>query len=196
METSSTMVVTVLALLLLVASQSVDAFQSHLAASTTTHRPFATTRLFSSTQETAKQYPIEKTEDEWKEILTPDQFYILRKEGTETPGASALNQISVEKNGEADAGTFCCAACQNPLFVASTKYDSGTGWPSFYAPVTNSAIDLNTDYKLVVPRSECVCSQCGGHLGHVFEGKRRKTKRCALHQPLRCPETRIHTRTV
>lgn len=164
------MVVAFLALLLAV-SQSVDAFQSHLAA-TARQRPFATKRLFSSTQE-RKQYPIEKTEDEWKEILTPDQFYILRKEGTETPGASALNKISVEKNGAADAGTFCCAACQNPLFVASTKYDSGTGWPSFYAPVTNSAIDLNTDYKLVVPRSECVCSQCGGHLGHVFEGKRK-----------------------
>jgi len=114
-------------------------------------------------------YPIEKTDDEWKEILTPDQYYILRKEGTETPGASILNQISVEKNGPADAGTFCCAGCGNPLFLASAKYDSGTGWPSFFQPLTNSAVGLQTDYKLVVPRTECVCSQCGGHLGHVFE---------------------------
>jgi peptide-methionine (R)-S-oxide reductase len=115
-------------------------------------------------------FPIEKTDDEWKELLTPDQYYILRKEGTETPGASVLNQISVEKNGPADAGTFCCAGCGNPLFLASAKYDSGTGWPSFFQPLANSAVGLRTDYKLVVPRTECVCSRCGGHLGHVFEG--------------------------
>jgi len=114
-------------------------------------------------------YPFQKTDDEWKEILTPDQYYVLRREGTETPGASPLNQISPEKNGAADAGTFCCAGCGNPLFLASSKYDSGTGWPSFWAPVSASAVALKTDYKLIVPRSECVCSKCGGHLGHVFE---------------------------
>ena len=125
----------------------------------------------STVTEDGPRFPIEKTDDEWKEILTPDQYYILRKEGTETPGASVLNQISVEKNGEADAGTFCCAGCGHPLFTASSKYDSGTGWPSFYQPVSASAVALQTDYKLVVPRTEVVCSQCGGHLGHVFEGK-------------------------
>jgi len=124
----------------------------------------------SSESATTKRRVIEKTDDEWKDILTPDQYYILRKEGTETAGASMLNNISVTKNGADDEGTFCCAGCNNPLFVADTKFDSGTGWPSFYSPVTNSAVDLNTDFKLIVPRTECVCSQCGGHLGHVFEG--------------------------
>lgn len=110
-------------------------------------------------------YPIQKSDDEWKAILTPDQYYILRKEGTETPGVSPLNQI---KAG-VDEGTFSCAGCSSPLFVAQHKYESGTGWPSFYQPISNSAITLKTDYKLVLPRTECVCSQCGGHLGHVFE---------------------------
>eukprot|EP00536_Pseudo-nitzschia_multiseries_P014161 jgi/Psemu1/213897/e_gw1.663.15.1 len=128
------------------------------------------TRLWNTDTDTTETvFPVSKTDDEWKEILTPDQYYILRKEGTETPGASPLNAISVDKNGPSDAGTFVCAGCDNPLFVADAKYDSGTGWPSFFAPVTSSAVRLDTDFKLVVPRTECVCSQCGGHLGHVFE---------------------------
>jgi peptide-methionine (R)-S-oxide reductase len=124
--------------------------------------------------EDGPRFPIEKTDDEWKELLTPDQYYILRREGTETSGASVLNQISIEKNGSADSGTFCCAGCGNPLFLASTKYDSGSGWPSFYQPLSSSAVGLQTDYKLVVPRTECVCNRCGGHLGHVFEGTNGK----------------------
>ena len=131
-----------------------------------------------ATTEDGPRFPIEKTDEEWKELLTPDQYYILRKEGTETPGASVLNQISVEKNGQADEGTFCCAGCGHPLFIADAKYDSGTGWPSFYQPVSASAVALQTDYKLVVPRTEVVCSQCGGHLGHVFEGKKMSSSRC------------------
>mmetsp|Transcript_12801 Transcript_12801/g.23911 ORF Transcript_12801/g.23911 Transcript_12801/m.23911 type:complete len:282 (+) Transcript_12801:58-903(+) len=109
-----------------------------------------------------KSRPVEKTDEEWKELLTPEQYYVLRKEGTETPGASELNNVK-------EPGTFCCAGCGSPLFITETKYDSGTGWPSFYAPVTSSAIDLDTDFKLLFPRTECSCSQCGGHLGHVFE---------------------------
>jgi peptide-methionine (R)-S-oxide reductase len=112
-----------------------------------------------------RAFPIQKTDEEWKAILTPEQYYVLRKEGTETPGASPLNNI---KAG-IDEGTFCCAGCGSPLFVADAKFDSGTGWPSFFEPISNSAIKLETDYKLVIPRTECVCSQCGGHLGHVFE---------------------------
>lgn len=127
--------------------------------------PIATT----TATEDGPRFPIEKTDDEWKELLTPDQYYILRKEGTETPGASVLNQISIEKNGSEDFGTFCCAGCGNPLFLAATKFESGSGWPSFYQPLSSSAVDLQTDYKMVVPRTECVCNQCGGHLGHVFE---------------------------
>lgn len=119
-----------------------------------------------SEQQTKSQnyaLPIEKTEDEWKEILTDDQYYILRKEGTETPGVSELNYVK-------ESGTFCCAGCGAPLFVTDAKFDSGTGWPSFFQPVTSSAVSLNTDFKLIFPRTECSCSQCGGHLGHVFEG--------------------------
>ena len=113
----------------------------------------------SSTIDKAQKYPIEKTDAEWKELLTPDQYYILRKEGTETPGASILNQISIEKNGPIDAGTFCCAGCGCPLFLTSAKFDSGTGWPSFYQPLTGSVVGLKTDYKMVVPRTECVCNE-------------------------------------
>jgi methionine-R-sulfoxide reductase len=132
----------------------------------------------SSPSETKKQQqqegrlrPVEKTDEEWKEVLTPEQYYILRKEGTEAPNSSILNKISVEKNGKEDKGSFICAGCKSPLFVANAKFDSGTGWPSFFAPITSSAVDLNTDYKLIVPRTEVTCSQCGGHLGHVFDGK-------------------------
>jgi peptide-methionine (R)-S-oxide reductase len=113
---------------------------------------------------TAKSHPVERTDEEWQELLTPDQYYVLRKEGTETPGASELNFVK-------EPGTFVCAGCGSPLFVTDAKYDSGTGWPSFFAPITSSAIDLDTDFKLLFPRTECSCSQCGGHLGHVFEGE-------------------------
>jgi peptide-methionine (R)-S-oxide reductase len=111
---------------------------------------------------TSTSYPITKTDEQWREELTAEQYYILRKQGTETPGASPLNFVK-------DSGTFCCAGCGSPLFVTGAKYDSGTGWPSFFAPISSSAIDLDTDYKLLLPRTECSCSQCGGHLGHVFE---------------------------
>ena len=144
-----------------------DGFGGFQSFAGTAKRGVVVLRMSTSTED---RFPIEKTDDEWKEQLTMDQYYILRKEGTETPGASILNQISVEKNGQADAGTFLCAGCDHPLFIASAKYDSGTGWPSFYQPLSGSAVALSTDYKMVVPRTEVLCSQCGGHLGHVFEG--------------------------
>ena len=105
---------------------------------------------------------VEKTEEEWKELLTPEQFYVLRQEGTEAPNSSALNFVKED-------GSFTCAACGAPLFTTSTKFDSGTGWPSFYAPIDGSAIRLSTDFKLILPRTECSCNACGGHLGHVFD---------------------------
>jgi peptide-methionine (R)-S-oxide reductase len=107
--------------------------------------------------------PVERTDEEWKQLLTDEQYYVLRKEGTETPGASELNYIK-------ESGTFCCAGCGAPLFITDDKFDSGTGWPSFTKPVSSSVISHTTDFKLVVPRTECSCSQCGGHLGHVFGG--------------------------
>ncbi|CAJ1938078.1 unnamed protein product [Cylindrotheca closterium] len=104
---------------------------------------------------------VQKSKEEWKEALTDDQYYVLFEEGTETPNTSPLNSVK-------DPGTFTCAACGSPLFTTETKFESGTGWPSFYSPVDEDAVALSTDFKLILPRTECSCSVCGGHLGHVF----------------------------
>ncbi len=106
------------------------------------------------------QYEIQKTEQEWKEILTPEQFRVLRKHGTERAGTSPLDKNYSE-------GTYLCAACGQPLFTSDTKFNSGTGWPSFYQPLEN-AIDTTVDRSLFMTRTEVHCSRCGGHLGHVF----------------------------
>lgn len=106
------------------------------------------------------QYEIQKTEQEWKETLTPEQFRVLRKHGTERAGTSPL-----DKNHE--EGTYVCAGCGQPLFTSNTKFNSGTGWPSFYKPI-EGAIDTTTDRSLFMTRTEVHCSRCGGHLGHVF----------------------------
>jgi peptide-methionine (R)-S-oxide reductase len=107
--------------------------------------------------------PIEriyKTDDEWRRILTPEQFEVLRREGTERPWSSPLND-------EKRAGIYACAGCGLPLFTSETKYDSGTGWPSFYAPMAG-AVGTRRDFKLIFPRTEYHCARCGGHQGHVF----------------------------
>ena len=104
---------------------------------------------------------VEKTEAEWREVLTPDQFYVLREEGTEAPNTSSLLNVK-------EPGTFTCAGCGTPLFTTEAKYESGTGWPSFYSPIDKSSVALSTDFKLILPRTECSCSVCDGHLGHVF----------------------------
>ena len=101
------------------------------------------------------------TDDEWKARLSPAAYNVLRHEDTEYPGTSELLN-------EHRAGTFACAGCDLPLFDSSTKYDSGTGWPSFYQPLTN-AVGESTDYKLGNARTEVHCRRCGGHLGHVFD---------------------------
>jgi peptide-methionine (R)-S-oxide reductase len=103
---------------------------------------------------------IQKTDDEWKKTLTPEQFHVLREHGTERAGTSPLN---VEKR----EGTFMCSGCGQPLFTSDTKFDSGTGWPSFYRPI-EGAISTTTDRSYGMTRVEVNCSQCGGHLGHVF----------------------------
>ena len=103
---------------------------------------------------------IEKTDDEWKKTLTPEQFHVLREHGTERAGTSPLN---VEKR----EGIFMCGACGQPLFTSDTKYESGTGWPSFYRPI-EGAIGTTTDRSYGMTRVEVQCAQCGGHLGHVF----------------------------
>jgi peptide-methionine (R)-S-oxide reductase len=103
---------------------------------------------------------VENTDEEWKNTLTPEQFHVLREHGTERAGTSPLN---VEKR----EGIFMCGACGQPLFTSDTKYESGTGWPSFYRPI-EGAIGTTTDRSYGMTRVEAHCSQCGGHLGHVF----------------------------
>ncbi|WP_246273052.1 peptide-methionine (R)-S-oxide reductase MsrB [Oricola thermophila] len=105
-------------------------------------------------------FEIMKTDDEWREILTEEQFAVMRKEATERPFTSPLND-------EKRAGTYHCAACDLPLFSSETKFDSGTGWPSFYDALPD-AVAYRTDFKLIYPRTEEHCRRCGGHLGHVF----------------------------
>lgn len=104
---------------------------------------------------------IEKTAEQWRETLTDEQFYILRKEGTEPAFSSALNN-------EKRPGRFVCAGCRLPLFSSETKYDSRTGWPSFWEALPD-AVGTKTDFKLILPRTEYHCARCGGHQGHVFD---------------------------
>ena len=121
----------------------------------------------------AKAYPVQYSEAEWKRRLTPKQFYILRQKGTERPYSSALLK-------EARAGTYVCAADGNPLFASSTKFDSGTGWPSFWQPLARG-VATRTDWDAGYPRTEVHCTRCGGHLGHVFnDGPKPTGKRYCL----------------
>ncbi len=107
------------------------------------------------------------TKQEWKERLSPEAFSVLREEGTERPFTSPLNN-------EKRKGIFICAGCNSPLFDSSRKFDSGTGWPSFWEPLPQ-AIETKKDYKLIVPRIEYHCRKCGGHQGHVFNDGPRPT---------------------
>ena len=109
----------------------------------------------------AKAYEVTHTEAEWKKLLTPEQFYVLRQAGTERPGSSPLDH-------EKRAGLFSCAGCKLPLFSSATKFDSHTGWPSFWKPLDN-AVEKTADNSLGMSRDEVLCRRCGGHLGHVFD---------------------------
>ena len=109
----------------------------------------------------AEKFEIEKSDAEWRAQLTPQQYDILRNQGTERPWSSALLK-------EHRKGTFACAGCDLPLFSSETKFDSGTGWPSFYRPLEN-AVGITEDRSYGVVRSEVHCHRCGGHLGHVFD---------------------------
>ena len=104
---------------------------------------------------------LKKTAAEWKKLLSADSYRVLFEDGTEPPGSSVFN-------GEKRAGTFVCAACNLPLFDSAAKYESGTGWPSFFAPLPNS-LGTKTDYKMILPRTEYHCVRCDGHQGHVFD---------------------------
>lgn len=104
---------------------------------------------------------IEKTEEEWKETLTPEQYHILREKGTERAFTGKYADTH-------DSGVYKCAACGNPLFSSATKFESGSGWPSFFKPVADDAVDTEVDHKFGMTRTEVLCASCGGHLGHMF----------------------------
>ncbi len=110
----------------------------------------------------AEKFPVSKTEAEWRALLTPEQFRVARQEGTErafTPG---------NFEGEKQAGDYACVGCGTVLWRSAEKFDSGTGWPSFWAPAGDGLVATKTDWKMVVPRTECHCAACGAHMGHVF----------------------------
>ena len=111
--------------------------------------------------------PLNKSKSEWSSLLPPASYSVLFEEDTERPGSSSLN-------AEKRAGTFICAACYLPLFDSTTKYESGTGWPSFWQALP-AALGTRTDFKLILPRTEYHCARCGGHQGHVFDDGPRPT---------------------
>jgi len=113
-----------------------------------------------ATAATEGKFEVTKTPEEWKEILTPAQYAVLREEDTERPWSSPLNK-------EKRKGTFVCAGCDLPLFKSETKFESGTGWPSFYAPIEDN-VGVAKDFSWGMARDEVHCNRCGGHLGHVF----------------------------
>ena len=123
---------------------------------------------------------LEKTEQEWREELAPDRFHVLREKGTEPPFTGRYTYSKAD-------GTYRCAACGAALFSSDTKFDSGTGWPSFTEPANLEHVELRPDNSLFMRRTEVVCRHCDAHLGHVFDdgpsergGQRYCINGCAL----------------
>ena len=127
-----------------------------------------------------KKTPVKKSDEKWKECLTPEEFRILREKGTELPFTGKY--VHNKKKG-----MYVCAGCGVELFSSDTKYDSGTGWPSFWAPKSKKNVEMKSDTSLFMHRTEALCKKCGGHLGHVFDdgpqptGQRFCINSAALH---------------
>jgi peptide-methionine (R)-S-oxide reductase len=111
---------------------------------------------------------VTKTDEEWRQELSPEQYEILRRKGTERPFTGKYVNVK-------DKGTYRCAACGAELFSSDTKFDSGTGWPSFYEPANRENVELHEDRSHGMVRTEVTCKRCGGHLGHVFDDGPRPT---------------------
>ena len=105
---------------------------------------------------------LKKTDEEWRRELTPEQYHVMREKGTERPFTGEYEKTK-------DAGTYVCAACGNPLFTSDTKYESGSGWPSFYRPASAESVRTEEDRSMFMSRTEVLCSRCDAHLGHVFD---------------------------
>jgi peptide-methionine (R)-S-oxide reductase len=123
---------------------------------------------------------VKKSEQEWRQELTPEQYEVVRNKGTEAPFTSELNDVK-------DPGQFVCVACGQPLFDSENKFDSGTGWPSFDRPMGDEHVETEADNGLLMRRTEVLCSRCDAHLGHVFDdgpadttGQRYCINGCAL----------------
>jgi peptide-methionine (R)-S-oxide reductase len=107
-------------------------------------------------------FEVTKSDAEWRQLLTSEQYYVLRQEGTE-------RAFTGQYHDNKKPGTYLCAGCDLPLFSSEHKFDSGTGWPSFWKPISEKAVDTKTDWKILLPRTEVHCRRCGGHQGHVFK---------------------------
>ncbi len=130
--------------------------------------------MFKRRKSEEESFPVAKSEEEWRRALTPEQYRVLRENGTERAGSSPLDK-------EYGKGTFVCAGCGQALFASDAKFDSGTGWPSFFQPMAD-AVAATEDRSFFMVRTEVHCKQCGGHLGHVFpDGPQPTGKRYCMN---------------